>query len=187
MIFWQGKEFVRKRMFSFVEINTESNRSVTCQERCPGELCSWNLTSLFYGHLRKWTLQVSHSPCDCSPLSYTPVFLGDPWLHHPGIRWPCPLFSQTLPLPMSSVHVSLPLFVTVDLVVASSHRHVYRLRRTNCCSFLSQLSLALVIAQVSDLSRALGTEWRGGVRDCRERVGVLSWLQDVGEVPGPST
>lgn len=50
----------------------------------------------------------------------------------------------------------------VVLVVASSHRHFYRMQRAHCCPF-PRSSFPLVMAQVSGLSSASGVRWGGGV------------------------
>lgn len=137
-----------------MEINTESNCFVICQERGPKELRSWNLTSLYYGNelcsfpTRHGTVFLSLIPL-CSSGTPNSIFLGlgDPVLC--SLR-PCTSYVLRACSPPSVCDYRFGRGFFPPPRLQTEEKELF--------SSPSQVSLALLIAQGSGRSCAPRTE-----------------------------
>ena len=131
------------------------------------------LAGLYYSHLRRWILQVSHSLCDCLFSCPTlPRASGTSGAVTLELSKPVLSSLRTLPSLMSppSAHDF------VDLFVASFHQHFSRVIVTLFPVAASPFFLWLRCVVWAVLLECAGE----ASRDCQGGVGALSWLRALG-------
>lgn len=111
-----------------------------------------------------------------------------PWGHLSLLSWDWVTLSFVLsgPLHFSCSQLISPLSVRdfVELVVASSHSHSYRLKRANCCSFPIAASPCPCHGSGECPEQCSWDAVKTWAENYREEAGALNWLRSLGKALG---